>query len=61
MLLVVKNYTGDRINFGQAALIAQTEGIKVILMDRNDLVRGVATINAPLANALQTRRYVSVI
>jgi len=29
VLLVVKNYTGDRINFGQAALIAQTEGIKV--------------------------------
>mmetsp|Transcript_17901 Transcript_17901/g.35349 ORF Transcript_17901/g.35349 Transcript_17901/m.35349 type:complete len:607 (+) Transcript_17901:51-1871(+) len=29
VLLVVKNYTGDRINFGQAALLAQAEGIKV--------------------------------
>lgn len=26
VLLVVKNYTGDRINFGQASLLAQAEG-----------------------------------
>ncbi len=29
VLLIVKNYTGDRINFGQAALMAQAEGIAV--------------------------------
>ena len=29
VLLIVKNYTGDRINFGQAALMAQSEGIAV--------------------------------
>lgn len=29
VLMIVKNYTGDRINFGQAALRAQAEGINV--------------------------------
>jgi dihydroxyacetone kinase len=29
VLLIVKNYTGDRFNFGLAAEIARTEGIKV--------------------------------
>mmetsp|Transcript_22186 Transcript_22186/g.64401 ORF Transcript_22186/g.64401 Transcript_22186/m.64401 type:complete len:565 (-) Transcript_22186:139-1833(-) len=29
VLLVVKNYTGDRLNFGQAALMARSEGIPV--------------------------------
>ena len=29
MLLIVKNYTGDRLNFGLAAERAKAEGIKV--------------------------------
>jgi dihydroxyacetone kinase len=32
VLLIIKNYTGDRINFGQAALMAQAQGIKVSLV-----------------------------
>jgi dihydroxyacetone kinase len=35
-LLVVKNYTGDRLNFGVAAEMARTEGISVEIVVVND-------------------------
>lgn len=36
VLLVVKNYTGDRLNFGLAAEIARTEGIEVEMVVVSD-------------------------
>eukprot|EP00617_Octactis_speculum_P027802 CAMPEP_0185744660 /NCGR_PEP_ID=MMETSP1174-20130828/2800_1 /TAXON_ID=35687 /ORGANISM="Dictyocha speculum, Strain CCMP1381" /LENGTH=712 /DNA_ID=CAMNT_0028418175 /DNA_START=19 /DNA_END=2157 /DNA_ORIENTATION=- len=36
VLLIVKNYTGDRINFGQALLVARTEGIIVEMVVVDD-------------------------
>lgn len=45
VLLIVKNYTGDRLNFGLAAEIAQTEGIEtrlVIVADDVALARSAA-------------------
>jgi dihydroxyacetone kinase len=41
-LLVVKNYTGDRLNFGLAAEIARTEGISVemVIVDDDVALKG---------------------
>ena len=36
-LLVVKNYTGDRLNFGLAAEMARSEGIPIELVLVDDL------------------------
>jgi dihydroxyacetone kinase len=43
-LLVVKNYTGDRLNFGLAAEMARAEGIAVemVLVDDDAALRGAA-------------------
>ncbi len=35
-LLIVKNYTGDRLNFGLAAEIARTEGLRVAMVTVDD-------------------------
>ncbi len=35
-LLIVKNYTGDRLNFGLAAEIARTEGLRVAMVVVDD-------------------------
>jgi dihydroxyacetone kinase len=42
-LLVVKNYTGDRLNFGLAAEIARSEGIPVEMMVVHDSRPAIAT------------------
>lgn len=44
-LLIVKNYTGDRLNFGLAAEIAQAEGIKVETVIVADDVALMATLD----------------
>jgi dihydroxyacetone kinase len=51
-LLVVKNYTGDRLNFGLAAEIARSEGISVemIIVDDDVALRG--TVSATGARGL---------
>ncbi len=36
VLLIVKNYTGDRLNFGLAAEIARTEGLRVAMVVVDD-------------------------
>lgn len=36
MLLIVKNYTGDRLNFDLAAEMARSEGIPVEMIVVND-------------------------
>jgi dihydroxyacetone kinase len=48
-LLVVKNYTGDRLNFGLAAEMARSEGIpvEIIIVDDDVALRG----NLPLTGA----------
>jgi len=41
-LLVVKNYTGDRLNFGLAAEMARSEGtaVEIIIVDDDVALRG---------------------
>jgi hypothetical protein len=52
-LLVVKNYTGDRLNFGLAAEIARSEGIPVEMIVVNDEValNGSGSITGPRGHA----------
>lgn len=45
-LLVVKNYTGDRINFGQAAELARAEGLDVetVIVDDDCAIQHAAKV-----------------
>src|SRR5271167_351788 len=51
-LLVVKNYTGDRLNFGLAAEMARAEGIAVETVIVNDDVALKSTVHATGARGL---------
>src|SRR6204780_850527 len=51
-LLVVKNYTGDRLNFGLAAEMARAEGIPVEIITVDDDVALKGTGRAPGARGL---------
>ena len=48
-LLVVKNYTGDRLNFGVAAEMARAEGVPVemIIVDDDVALKGTASAAGP--------------
>ncbi len=46
VLLIVKNYTGDRLNFGLAAELARSEGLKVEIVVVADDVALAATVEA---------------
>jgi triose/dihydroxyacetone kinase / FAD-AMP lyase (cyclizing) len=59
-LLVVKNYTGDRLNFGLAAEMARAEGIAVemILVDEDVAVHGSAAGSRGLAGTVFVHKLV---
>src|ERR1700761_8316608 len=59
-LLIVKNYTGDRLNFGLAAEMARAEGIPVamIVVDDDVAVEGNATGARGLAGTVLIHKLV---
>lgn len=53
-LLIVKNYTGDRLNFGVAAEEAKAQGLKVeMVIVGDDVAGGLAKINLILPRFLR--------